>query len=106
MIYSAILVCVMSIVTILLRALPFLVFAKDKKTPAFIVYLGKVLPQAVTGMLVVYCLRNIQPALPSSWIPELVSILFVFVLQAWKHNALLSILGGTILYMMLVQVFF
>lgn len=106
MMYSAILVCIMSLTTILLRALPFLVFAKDRKTPSFIVYLGHVLPQAVIGMLVVYCLRNIQLTTLSSWMPELAGIAFVFGLQAWKHNALMSILGGTILYMILVQVVF
>ncbi len=103
--YSAILILVMSLITILLRSLPFLLFTNEEKTPSFIVYLGSVLPQAAMGMLVIYCLRNVQITAASSWIPECISVITVILLQMFKRNALLSILGGTILYMVIVQLF-
>ena len=88
--------------TMLTRFLPFLVFPEGKEPPKYIAYLGKVLPCAVIGLLVVYCLKG---AFPGTFyaIPELISILFIVVLHKWKHNTLLSIGGGTALYMILVQ---
>ncbi len=93
------------IATILTRALPFILFPENRKPPAFISYLATVLPGAVIGMLVVYCLRD---AVFSSWhcLPELIAILFIFLLHKWKGNTLLSIAGGTIVYMFLVQYVF
>ena len=104
--YPAILVGVMSIVTILLRALPFLVLGKDKDVPPVITYLGEVLPKALIGMLVVYCLRETDFAGASHGIPEMISAAAVVLLQIWKRNAILSILGGTAIYMVLIQTVF
>lgn len=91
--------------TMVTRFLPFLVFPEGKTPPKFITYLGTVLPYAVIGLLVIYCLKD---AVFSSLhcLPELIAIAFIVVLHKWKKNTLLSIAGGTILYMFLVQVVF
>ena len=101
---SAVLIAVMSIVTILLRFLPFLVFRN--RTPAIVAYLGKVLPPAIIGMLVIYCLKDLKPTAFPFGIPELAAVLCVVGIQAWKRNSLLSILSGTAIYMALVQLVF
>ena len=103
--YSAILVIIMSAVTIFLRFIPFLIFGK-RETPAYIVYLGNVLPQAIIGMLVVYCLREINFTAKPFGLPELIAVGFVVFLQAVKRNTLISVLGGTAVYMILVQLVF
>ncbi len=102
--YSALLVAVMSAVTILLRAAPFLIF--KKKTPAYVMYLGKVLPAAIIGMLVVYCLKDVKIVSAPFGAPELIAGLLVVGLHAWKRNILLSILAGTAAYMLLTQLVF
>lgn len=104
--HSATLVAVIALVTIALRFLPFLIFSGKRQTPAFISYLGKVLPYAIMGMLVVYCLRNISFAVMPFGIPELLACALVVILHLWKRNTLLSIAGGTIFYMLLVQTIF
>ena len=102
--YSALLVAIMSVVTILLRAAPFLIF--KSKTPDYIMYLGKVLPAAIIGMLVVYCLKDTEMLSAPFGAPELIAGLLVVGLHAWKRNILLSILAGTIAYMFLTQLVF
>ena len=102
--HAAVLVAVMSAVTVLLRFLPFWVFRK--KVPAYITYLGKVLPAAIIGMLVIYCLKDTVITAAPFGAPELIAAALVVLLQAWKRNALLSILGGTAVYMLLVQLVF
>ena len=102
--HSALLVAVMSAFTILLRFLPFLVFRK--RVPPFVAYLGKVLPPAIIGMLVVYCLRSTEVLAFPFGLPELIAVLAVVLLQIWKHRSLLSILAGTAVYMLLVQAVF
>ena len=92
--------------TVLTRFIPFLVFPAGKPTPKYIQYLGKVLPAAVFGLLVVYCLRNVNLFVGSHGIPELLAILLVIVLHLWKRQMLLSIAGGTVCYMLLVQFVF
>lgn len=99
-------VAVAAIVTMLLRFLPFLIFTGKRKTPTYIVYLGKVLPCAIMGMLVVFCLKGTTPLTYPYGIPELVACLVVVLLHVWKRNTLLSILGGTALYMVLCQAIF
>ena len=88
--------------TMTTRFLPFIIFPEGKTPPAFIRYLGTVLPYAVIGLLVVYCLKDV-PGSASKGIPEALAILFILVLHKWKSNTLLSIAGGTIFYMVLVQ---
>ena len=102
--HAAVLVAVMSVFTVLLRFLPFLIFRK--KVPAYVVYLGKVLPPAIIGMLVIYCLRNMSFVTAPYGIPEIAAAAVVVLLQAWKRNSLLSILSGTVVYMFLVQLVF
>ena len=99
---AAILVEVMAITTMLLRFFPFLVFGKN--TPDYISYLGRVLPQAIIGLLVIYCLKDISLLKHPYGAPELIAGAFVIVIQAWKRNAVLSILAGTIVYMILIRV--
>ena len=94
----------MALVTATLRFLPFLVFRRQ--TPAYIVYLGRVLPAALIGMLVVYCLKDVAPAAYPHGLPELIAAVIVIGLQAWKRNSLLSILAGTAAYMAMVQMAF
>lgn len=92
--------------TMLTRFLPFLVFPAGKETPKFIKYLGKVLPAAVFGLLVIYCLKNVSIFEGSHGIPELISIAVVVALHLWKRQMLISIAAGTIVYMLLVQFVF
>lgn len=92
--------------TMLTRFLPFLVFPSGKPTPKYIQYLGKVLPAAVFGLLVVYCLKGVNILTGSHGLPELISILVVIGLHLWKRQMLISIAGGTICYMLLVQLVF
>ena len=101
MTHSVLLIAVMAAVTILLRFLPFLVFRK--KTPKYVTYLGKVLPPAVIGMLVIYCLKDISPLTAPFGIPALIAAAVVVGLQIWKRNSLLSILAGTAVYMLITQ---
>jgi len=100
---SAILVAVMSAVTILLRFLPFAIFRK--KIPSYIQYLGKVLPSAIIGMLVIYCLKDTKVFSFPYGIPELTAALCLVCIHIWKRNSLVSILSATILYMVIRQAF-
>ena len=92
--------------TMLTRFLPFLLFPAGKPTPKYIQYLGKVLPAAVFGLLVIYSLKNVSLFAGSHGIPELISIAIVIGLHLWKRQMLLSIAGGTVCYMLLVQFVF
>lgn len=92
--------------TAITRFLPFLVFPSGKPTPKYIRYLGKVLPAAVFGMLVIYSLKDVNVLAGSHGIPELLAVLLVIVLHKWKRQMLLSIAGGTVFYMLLVQLVF
>ena len=91
--------------TMVTRFLPFLIFPEGKEPPEFIQYLGKVLPYAVIGLLVIYCLKDV-PGSGTYGIPEFLAIVFIVLLHRWKKNILLSIGGGTVFYMLLVQFVF
>lgn len=97
-------ITVMTLVTVFLRSAPFLIFRQ--KTPGIVLYLGKVLPEAIMTMLVVYCLKNVSFVGGSHGLPEIIALAVVVILHKWKHNTLLSILTGTVGYMVLVQVIF
>ncbi len=101
-----ILIAVMAAVTALLRFLPFWLLGGKRKTPEYIAYLGKVLPYAIMGMLVVYCLRGITPLVWPHGLPELLAAAAVAALHLWRRNTLLSIAGGTVCYMILIQFVF
>lgn len=91
--------------TMVTRFLPFIIFPEGKEPPEFIQYLGKVLPYAVIGLLVIYCLKDV-PGSGTYGIPEFLAIVFIVLLHRWKKNILLSIGGGTVFYMLLVQFVF
>ena len=103
---ALILILVMAAITYLVRALPFILFPGNKKTPAYILYLGKVLPFAIIGMLVVYCLKDVSVFHAPYGVPELIATIAIVAVHVWKRNTLLSIGGGTLLYMLLVQFIF
>lgn len=92
--------------TMLTRFLPFLIFRENRKTPEVIQHIGKYLPAAVFGMLVVYCLRNVSIVSGSHGLPELIAILVTCGLHLWKRQMLLSIAGGTVCYMLLLHFVF
>ena len=104
--HSALLIAVMALVTAGLRFLPFLIFAENRKTPPLVAYLGQVLPFAIMGMLVVYCLKDVSFTAAPFGIPEVVGCAVVTLLHIWKRNTLLSIGAGTLCYMLLVQFVF
>lgn len=104
--HSAAMIAVIAGVTVLLRFLPFLIFREGRPTPPWLTRLGTALPYATMGMLVVYCLKGISFASAPFGIPELLSCAAVALLHIWKRNTLLSIGGGTLLYMILVQLVF
>lgn len=99
-------VVVIALTTFLTRVLPFMLFPGNKETPPYIRYLGKVLPYAVMAMLVIYCLKAVNLFNVPFGLPEFIAIAAVIIVHKWKHNLLISIAGGTILYMVLVQVVF
>lgn len=92
--------------TQLTRWLPFWLFPENREPPALVAFLGHVLPPACMGMLVVYCLKDVQWLSGAHGAPEVIAILAVVLLHRWKNNFLLSIAGGTALYMFLVQAVF
>ena len=92
--------------TMLTRFLPFILFSSRKPTPGFVQYLGKALPGAIFGMLVIYCLKNVNVLNGSHGLPELIAILVTAALHIWKKQMFLSIAGGTVCYMLLVQLVF
>ena len=92
--------------TQLTRWLPFWLFPESREPPPVVTYLGRVLPAAAMGLLVVYCLKNVTWTAAPHGFPELLAIFAVVLLHRWKNNVLLSIAGGTAVYMLLVQVIF
>lgn len=105
-VHALLIVAVATIVTVALRFVPFLIFGGDRKTPPYITYLGKVLPYAIMAMLVVFCLKNVSLVSAPYGLPELISCGVVVLLHIWKRNTLISIIGGTACYMVLVQLVF
>ena len=101
--HTALLIAVMSLVTIALRAIPFGIFGGKRKVPGVILYLGEVLPSAALGMLVIYCLRDLNVTVSPYGIPELLSCAVVVLTQVLKRNTICSILAGTLLYMLLLN---
>ncbi len=99
-------IAILALGTMATRFLPFLIFRDNKPTPQYIQYLGKALPAAIFGMLVVYCLKSVNVLAYSYGLPELIAIAVTVGLHLWKRQTLLSIAGGTVCYMLLVQVVF
>lgn len=105
-VYALLTVLIAAGITAALRFLPFLIFRDGKKMPPLAVYLGKTLPFAIIGMLVVYCLKDVTLTAAPFGIPELLGCLITGGLHAWKRNTLLSIGVGTVCYMLMVQFLF
>lgn len=99
-------IAILALGTMATRFLPFLIFRDNKPTPKYIQYLGNALPAAIFGMLVVYCLKDVNVLAYSHGLPELIAILVTVGLHLWKRQTLLSIAGGTACYMLLVQLVF
>ena len=99
-------IAIIALVTALLRFLPFILFNGKRKTPRIIEKLGKVLPCAIMGMLVVYCLKDMSFLSVEGYLPQIIACLIVVLLHAWKRNTLISIISGTVTYMILVQLVF
>lgn len=95
-------VAVVALVTALIRFLPFIVWSGNRKTPVIIENLGKVLPYAVMGMLVVYCLKNVSFSSAEGFVPELIACFCVGITYVWRRNTLVSIVCGTLCYMLMV----
>ena len=103
---TLIMIAVMALITLATRALPFLIFPASRKTPEYVLYLGRVLPFAIIGMLIVYCLKSVNPIKAPYGLPELISVAVVAGLFLWRKNSLIAIGIGTVLYMVLVQAVF
>ena len=102
--HSFLIVMVVALVTALIRFLPFLLF--KSKTPKAVLYLGKVLPPTIMGMLVIYCLKGVSFLSTPHGLPEIIAVLLVVVLHKWRHNTLISITVSTAVYMLLTQFVF
>ena len=101
--YTLISIGIIALVTALTRFLPFIIFSGKRKTPRYVLWLGRGLPYAIMGMLVVYCLKSVSFTTAPFGIPELIGCLAVVLLHVWKRNSILSIAGGTAIYMLIVN---
>lgn len=99
-----IMIAAIALGTMITRFLPFILFPENKKTPPIVTYLGSVLPPAMMGLLVIYCLKDVNFLENTHGLPEILSIIAIIFLHHYKNNVLLSIGGGTVIYMILVQV--
>ncbi|MFC4355562.1 branched-chain amino acid transporter permease [Chryseomicrobium palamuruense] len=99
-------IAVVVVGTMLTRFLPFWIFPADKPTPGYVLFLGRLLPPAVLGLLVIYSVKDVEWTGGLYGIPELLGILLIVLLHTWKRNMLLSIAGGTLFYMGLIQFIF
>ena len=100
-------IAVCTAATMITRFLPFVVFSsKDQQPPEVVRYLGRVLPATIFGMLIVYCLKSVTPFAGSHGAPEAIALLVTIALHKWKHQTLISIAGGTLCYVLLVQLVF
>ena len=103
--HAAAIIAVISLVTIGLRGLPFLIFGGKRQVPKAVLYLGDVLPSAALGMLVIYCLKDLNFAAAPYGLLEIGACLVVVLVQAWKRNTIYSIIAGTVCYMLLLHIF-
>ena len=99
-------IAVCTAATMLTRFLPFAVFSSKDQQPEVVRYLGRVLPAAIFGMLIVYCLKSVTPFAGSRGAPEAIALLVTVALHKWKHETLLSVAGGTLCYVLQVQLVF
>ena len=103
---SILIILTISIITIILRVGPAWLFPSDKPTPKVLVYLSKVMPIAVIGMLIVYCFRNTVIMTYPYALPEIIAASVTIISFLIKRSTLISIFLGTVVYMILVQFVF
>jgi len=99
-------ITVVSITTFFPMVLPFIIFKDPKKTPDLIMYLSKILPYSIMTMLVVYCLKDMNFFNKNHALPELIAVIITILIHLYKNNTLLSIITGTIIYMVCIQLIF
>lgn len=99
-------IAVIAIATVITRFLPFIVFSENRQTPEFVKYIGNYLPPAVFGMLIVYCLKDVNILAGSHGIPEFIAVFVTAALHIWRRQMLISIAGGTVCYMLLLHFVF
>ena len=104
--HALIIIFVMGLVTLATRILPVLIFGRGEKIPDYIVYLGKVVPYTAMGLLIVYCLKDVSLTEAPHGLPELIALAIVSATYLWKRNAILSVVLGTVTYMLLTQLVF
>lgn len=104
--YAVLLIVIIAVITLIFRFLPFIIFPAGKETPKTITYLGNVLPYAIMGMLIIYCMKSTSVIKYPHALPELIAMALVALLHVWKRNSLISISVGTVFYMILIQVVF
>lgn len=103
---TLVIIIMVALATLTTRILPFILFPDNRKGHPFVQYLGQVLPYAAIGLLVIYCLKNVSVAANPHGIPEAIAVVCIMALHLWRKNTLLSIAGGTAIYMILVQAVF
>ncbi|MBQ9610580.1 MAG: AzlD domain-containing protein [Lachnospiraceae bacterium] len=104
--HAMVIILVMGLVTFATRLLPVLIFGRGKKVPDYIMYLGKVVPYTAMGLLIVYCLKDVSIFGESHAMPEIIALAIVSGTYLWKRNTILSVVVGTIAYMIMVQLIF
>ena len=104
--HAALVILIMGLVTLATRLLPVLIFGRGEKVPDYILYLGKVVPFTAMGLLIVYCLKDVSVVESPHGLPELIALAVVSGSYLWKRNTILSVVIGTVVYMMLVQMVF
>ena len=104
--HTALVILIMGLVTLATRLLPVQIFGRGEKVPDYILYLGKVVPFTAMGLLIVYCLKDVSVVESPHGLPELISLAIVSGTYLWKRNTILSVVIGTVVYMMLVQMVF
>ena len=104
--HAALVILIMGLVTLATRLLPVLIFGRGEKVPDYILYLGKVVPFTAMGLLIVYCLKDVSVVESPHGLPELIALAIVSGPYLWKRNTILSVVIGTVVYMVLVQMVF
>lgn len=104
--HALIIILAMGAVTLATRILPVLIFSRNEKVPDLILYLGRVVPYTAMGLLIIYCLKDVSVTEGSHGLPELIALAIVGGSYLWKRNTIFSVVGGTVLYMVLVQKIF
>lgn len=104
--HAMIIILIMGLMTLGTRIVPVLIFGRGEKVPEYILYLGKVVPYTAMGLLIVYCLKDVPVLEAPHALPEIIALAVVSATYLWKRNTIMSVVIGTVLYMVLVQMVF